>query len=283
MLDRPVIAFDIETIPDPDVGRRLLGLDGTDADVVHEMVRQRLEETEGSTEYPQLPWHRVVTVCATILDPSNGHVEMRALGGDVLDERSHIEGFFRLVSAEFDSPRIVSWNGNGFDLPVMRYRSMMSGIAAPEFYRTDGPRKWNNYQSRYHDLHVDVMDVLSGYGASMRIGLGTIGKALGLSGKSFLDRPIYAHILDGDGARVVEYCKNDTLETLLVFLAWGFHAGWVSPDQLRAVVEDAREVVSRESFDGWRDVERALWSWPPWMQRLGSATRLNQHEVATAV
>jgi hypothetical protein len=34
------------------------------------------------------------------------------------------------------------------------------------------------------------MDVLSGYGASMRIGLGTLGKVLGLPGKAFLDRAI---------------------------------------------------------------------------------------------
>lgn len=265
MLDRPVVAFDIETIPDPDIGRRLLGLEGTDTEVVGEMVRRRLEETEGSTEYPQLPWHRIVTICATVLDPSNGHVEMRALGGDALDERSHIEGFFRLVSSEFEAPRIISWNGNGFDLPVIRYRSMMHGISAPEFYRTDGARKWNNYQNRYHDLHLDLMDVLSGFGGSMRIGLGTIGRVLGLPGKSFLDRPIYTHILEGDGARVVEYCKNDTLETLLVFLSWGHHCGWLSRDQLESFVGSARAAVGKEPFEGWRAIELALRDWPGWL------------------
>lgn len=261
MLDRPIVAFDIETIPDPDIGRRLLALEGTDTEVVLEMVRRRLEETKGSTEYPQLPWHRVVTICATVLDPASGHVEMRALGGDVLDERSHIDGFFRLVS-ELDSPRLVSWNGNGFDLPVIRYRAMMLGIAAPAFYRTDGERKWNNYQNRFHDLHVDLMDVLSGHGASMRIGLGTIGKVLGLAGKSFLDRPIYTHILEGDGARVVEYCKNDTLETLLVFLRWGFHCGWLSGEQLEQLTDSARGAVAREPFEGWREIEESLMGWP---------------------
>lgn len=197
-----------------------------------------------------------------MLDPSTGRVEMRAVGGDILDERSHIEGFFDLVTSELDSPRLVSWNGAGFDLPVIRYRAMMLGIAAPGFYRTDGERQWNNYQNRFHDLHVDAMDVLSGYGASMRIGLGTIGPVLGLTGKSFLDRAIYAHILDGDGARVVEYCKNDTLETLLVFLSWGLHCGWLSGEQLSAFVSSARQAVARETFDGWRNIETTLAAWP---------------------
>lgn len=46
---QPLAAFDIETIPDPDIGRRVYGLEGDDATVVHEMVKLRLEETEGST------------------------------------------------------------------------------------------------------------------------------------------------------------------------------------------------------------------------------------------
>lgn len=146
MLDRPIVAFDIETIPDPDIGRRLLSIAGTDTEVVSEMVRRRLKETDGSTEYPQQPWHRIVTICATVLYPEDGRIEVRALGGDVLDERSHIHGFFNLVCRELDAPRIVSWNGSGFDLPIIRYRSMMLGVSAPEFYRTNGDWRWNNCQ-----------------------------------------------------------------------------------------------------------------------------------------
>jgi 3'-5' exonuclease len=141
---------------------------------------------------------------------------------------------------------------------------MMLGVSAPEFYRTDGDWRWNNYQNRYHDLHVDVMDVLSGYGAGMRAGLGTVGNVLGLPGKSFLDREIYSHVLDGDGARVIEYCKLDTVETLLVFLVWGHHCGWVARERLRELVENLRGVLVKEVFEGWRDVARGLSGWPSW-------------------
>mgnify|MGYP006899817879 CR=1 FL=1 len=43
---------------------------------------------------------------------------------------------------------------------------MLQGIPAPEFYRTD-------YESRHHEMHVDLMDVLSGRGASHFAGLGS--------------------------------------------------------------------------------------------------------------
>jgi len=266
MLDRPVVAFDIETIPDPDIGRRLLSIAGSDAEVVHEMVRLRLEETSGNSEYPQLPWHRVVSICATTLDPETGAVAIRALGGTAMNERSHLDGFFRLVTQELKSPRLVSWNGSGFDLPVMRYRAMMLGVAAPDFYRTDGDRRWNNYQNRYQDLHTDLMDVLSGYGASMRVGLGTISKALGLPGKAFLDRDIYEHVLDGEDLRVAEYCKLDTVETMLVFLVWAFHTGQVSQNEVRQHVVAVRQAIARLTYPGWRAIELDLDGWPAWAQ-----------------
>lgn len=264
MLDRPIVAFDIETIPDPDIGRRLLGIAGSDAEVVREMVRVRLAETAGSSEYPQLPWHRIVSICVTTLEPETGKVAIRALGGAAMNERSHIEGFFGLVTQELESPRLVSWNGSGFDLPIIRYRSMILGIAAPNFYRADGDRRWNNYQNRYQDLHTDLMDVLSGYGASMRIGLGTLSKVLGLPGKAFLDRAIYDHVLDGEELRVAEYCKLDTVETVLVWLVWAFHTGQVSQGELRRYVDGVREAIGTLSYAGWRAIEVDLEGWPAW-------------------
>ena len=102
---------------------------------------------------------------------------------------------------------------------------MLHGIAAPELYRSDSEWKWNNYQGRYHDMHVDLMDVLSGYGASRFVGLGKMCDLLQIPSKSFLTKPIYEHILDGEQELVGEYCKLDCLDTLLVFLVWLVHRG----------------------------------------------------------
>jgi len=64
--------------------------------------------------------------------------------------------------------------------------------------------------------------------------------------------------LAGDGARFIEYCKDDTLETLLVFLSWGHHCGWMPLDQFAAFVQGARDAVARESFAGWNDLGPVL-------------------------
>jgi len=264
MFDRPLVAFDIETIPDPEIGRRVMGIEGDDHAVVLEMVRRRQEESKGSQKYPQQPWHRVVCICITVLDPKTGTIEMRALGDDPHDERSIIEAFFDLFAPSVPSPRLVSWNGGGFDLPVLRYRGMKHGIAAPGFYRTSADRQQPSYGNRYHDLHVDVMDALSGYGASARAGLGTTCNLLDLPGKSFLDGEVYEHWFAGERARVVEYCKLDTLETLLVFLAWSVHNGSLAHADMAAHMTRIRALVAAQDYPAWADVEQRLAAWPAW-------------------
>lgn len=263
LLDRSIIVFDVETIPDPEIGRRLLGLSGDDAEVVREMVRLRLEETSQQTEYPQPPWHRLVAICASLLGPKSGRVEIRALG-EGGDERALLEAFFALFRNEQRLPRLVSWNGSGFDLPVIRYRAMIHGLAAPNLYRADGDFRFNNYQNRFHDLHLDLMDVLAGYGASPRIGLGNWCRTIGLPGKSFIERPVYEHVLAGELARVIEYCKLDTVETLLAFLLYAHHLGDLAEPDLRRYLDGVREAIAAQAFEDWREIERALAGWPRW-------------------
>ncbi len=228
LFDRTLIAFDIECIPDPEMGRRGWELSGTDVEVVQAMVERRLSETGRTNRYPALPWHRVVCICATTLEPSSDRIELLSLGTRLGDEKAILQSFFELFRSRERAPRLVSWNGGGYDLPVIRYRAMRHGVQAPELYAPADDERYNTYQNRYQDLHVDVMDVLSGYGASMRAGLGATSELLGLPGKSFLEGEVYEHWLGGEHERVVEYCKLDTLETLLAFLAYAHHTGELS-------------------------------------------------------
>lgn len=259
MLDRPIAAFDIETVPDPDYGRRVLGLAGDDAAVIAELTRRRLEETEGKTEYPVPPLHRVVTVACAWLDATvePPRFKLATLGGEAWDETSHLEGFARLFAGPVP-PRLVSWNGGGFDLPVLRYRSMLHGIAIPALYRDTGDWKWDNYQNRFHTMHLDLMDVLTGYGASPRVGLGLLAEVLGLPAKRFLEGEVYQHVLAGEHQRVREYCKLDVLTTLLVFLRFCLHRGDLDRPRAERLLAVLRAAVAAEAWEGWREVEAGL-------------------------
>ena len=111
-------------------------------------------------------------------------------------------------------------------------------------------------------MHVDLMDVLSGFGASYRVGLGRMCELLGVPSKEFLTEPIYDHILRGEDTIVEEYCKLDCLDTLLVFLAWTVHTGQLPPDRLRTFVEVIRDHLAGEEFEGWIEIAEGLEGWP---------------------
>ncbi len=84
-------------------------------------------------------------------------------------EKELIERFYDGIDRF--TPNLVSWNG-GFDLPVLHYRALKHGVPGRRYWETgneDTSFKWNNYLSRYHQRHLDLMDVLAMYnGAPMR-------------------------------------------------------------------------------------------------------------------
>ncbi len=88
---------------------------------------------------------------------------MASLGEVGDSEKVIVEKFFNLI--ENYHPILVSWNGSGFDLPVLHYRALFNKVSAPAYWDVghfDNSRKWSNYLSRYQWQHIDVMDVIAG-------------------------------------------------------------------------------------------------------------------------
>jgi predicted PolB exonuclease-like 3'-5' exonuclease len=117
------LVFDIETVPDAELGRRL-GLEGDDHAVAGQMLAARLEAT-GSSFLP-LEQHRVVAI-STVLR-SDDQLQVWSLGAVDSTEDDLVRRFFS--GLEKLRPTLVSWNGSGFDLPVLHYRMLRHGIAS---------------------------------------------------------------------------------------------------------------------------------------------------------
>src|SRR5262245_192572 len=109
----PVLAFDIETVPDVAGLRRLHGLDGklTDAEVA-EMAFTLRRQTNG-TDFLPLHLHRVVAISCALRDGETFRVW--SIGSETDSEGSLIQRFFDGIAKY--TPQLVSWNGGGFDLP----------------------------------------------------------------------------------------------------------------------------------------------------------------------
>ena len=253
MQHRNLLVFDIETVPDDEAAFNLTGFDEPDTAARRaEIERYHLEITGGKNAFPRQPFHRVVAISflrAEIHREDGGEAyflqELRTGGTEKSGEKELVAGFFQFF--ERHKPRLVSFNGRTFDLPVLKYRAMKYGLSA-EFLHSAGD-KWNSYTSRYSaDWHCDLLEVLSDYGASARIKLNEVCAILGFPGKFGTEGSQVAEMFDaGRVGEIRDYCETDVLNTYLVYLRHRLHTGGLSTEGYNRAVAD---VISLIESDG---------------------------------
>jgi predicted PolB exonuclease-like 3'-5' exonuclease len=241
----PVFVFDIETVPDVELGRRIYGLhDLSDKQVGYVMQAKRREEA--GTEFLSYEQQRVVAISVALW--SRDTFKVWSLGEPDAPEAEIIQRFFDGID-KF-TPDLVSWNGGGFDLPVLHYRALRHAVAAPRYWQTGGEDlafRYNNYLSRYHTRHLDLMDVLSSYQARARVGLQAAAALLGLPGKLGMSGDkVWDTYLDGQIEKIRNYCETDVLNTLLVFLRFEVMRGRLLHDGYLAELARIRETLAQQ-------------------------------------
>ena len=252
------LVFDIETVPDVALGRRLYGLDGlADGQVAKAMFALRRQHT-GSDFLPPEQQRVVAISCALRAEDA---FKVWSLGDLASSEGELIQRFFSGI--ETRSPNLVSWNGSGFDLPVLTYRALLAGIQAKRFWETgegDEAFRFNNYLSRYHRRHTDLMDVLSGFHHRNRVSLANMACLLGLPGKLGFDgSQVWEAWQAGDLASIRRYCETDVLNTWLIYLRFQQLRGQLTPAQheeelarVRACLGASKEPHFAEFLRAWQ-------------------------------
>jgi len=240
-----IFVFDIETIPDVAAGRRLHQLDDlSDKEVADVMFHKRRQET--GNEFLRLHLQRVVAISLVMWSPDK--FQVWTLGDVDASEQEIIQRFYDGLDRY--TPTLVSWNGGGFDLPVLHYRSLVHGIQAPRYWESgddDKSFKWNNYLSRYHSRHTDLMDVLAGYQPRANAPLDEVATILGFPGKMGMSgAKVWDSYMAGDIGEIRDYCETDVLNTYLVFLRFELIRGHLSSDAYQQRCDQVRNHL-RES------------------------------------
>lgn len=241
-----VFVFDIETVPDVEGGRRLYHLeDLSDEEVAKAMFHQRRQETGGS-DFLRLYLQRVVAISVVLR--AGDILKVWSLADTDSAEKDLIKRFFD--GLEKFSPTLVSWNGGGFDLPVLHYRSLLHGIPAPRYWdcgEDDPSFKWNNYLSRYHNRHTDLMDVLAAYNPRANAPLDEIATLLGFPGKMGMSgAQVWESYQNGDIIGIRNYCEMDVLNTYLIYLRFEMMRGRLSPEAYKQECQLLRKCLSKE-------------------------------------
>jgi predicted PolB exonuclease-like 3'-5' exonuclease len=250
------LVFDIETVPDVDFGRRLYGLQGLpDTQVAKAMYALRRQVTGGDFLPPEQ--QRVVAISCALRNGDSFRVW--SLGELATPEGELIQRFFEGVGKY--SPDLVSWNGSGFDLPVLTYRGLLAEVRAPRFWETgdqDPAFRYNNYLNRFHDRHTDLMDVLSGFQSRGRASLANMACLLGLPGKLGFDGSrVWEAWERGDVAGIRRYCETDVLNTWLIYLRFQLLRGQLTREQHAEELARVRSYLDTQTEPHFAEFLRA--------------------------
>ena len=263
-----VLVFDIETIPDIAALRAKYGITADVADdQVADMVRRERRQNNLNEFLPHI-FHEVAVISYVLSHPTTGlHVRSLESYADDSDEAAVIARFFHGI--EKFKPQLVTWNGAGFDLPVLHYRSMKYGIAAPAYWEMgngDKEMKWNNYINRYHERHLDLMDILALYQFGPSAKLDDLAKLCGFPGKIGMDGAQVEHALRrGEHDEVSLYCECDALNTYLLYLRFC---------RFRGLIDEARERQHHDELRGMLqsdDSANGASRWTPFLAQWSAA------------
>ena len=210
-----VIVWDIETVPDLKGFARANGHDGKNEDDIRSTMGEK---------FPKHIYHSIICIGSLIAHQENGRWAIGALGAPHVGERSEkllISSFVNRIAQL--APQLVTFNGASFDLPVLRYRAMVNGVAAPGL-------SLRPYFNRYTEDAIDLCDVLSSFSPQGKATLHELCRVIGLPGKpdGMSGGEVERYYRDGRIREISEYCESDVVNTYRVWLRYELFRGRLS-------------------------------------------------------
>lgn len=224
-----LLIFDMETRVD----KALLSAvqyrgQGLSDDAAYERMRDDLGRGSGGDFFP-LTYQVPISIALATADDQCVLQDYEVLGADTLGEAGLVRAFWERIEASEGT--LVSFNGRGFDLPVLELQALRHGCSAPRYF---GER--NGLRTRY-GRHCDIYDWLTNGGASrLRGGLDLAAKLVGLPGKGEVSGGDVQVLWErGCWPQIHRYCRDDVLQTYFLFLRIEHLRGRLDGQQLAAV------------------------------------------------
>ena len=271
MSDIRYLVFDIETVPDGELISRVRYPGQTlDPKQAIEKYQQELLEKNGSDFIPYT-YHLPVSV---VIGKINNNYELEDLVA--LDEQ---EGRPHLITRHFwkgwekYEATLVTFNGRGFDIPVMELGAFRYGISLKKWFQLNA-RSFEQPRNRFNlRSHFDLQEVLTNHGASrMYGGLNLIANLIGKPGKMDVAGDMVLQLYhEGNLQRINDYCRCDVLDTYFVFLRTSVMTGALKLEREQQIVRNTRQWLEDKSealpiykqyLEHWGDWEN------PWSEQI---------------
>ncbi|MHB8899238.1 MAG: 3'-5' exonuclease [Thermoguttaceae bacterium] len=262
------LVFDVESVADPQLVSALrFPREEIDGNQAVRRYRDELMEKHGSDFVPytfQVPISVVVGKMTA---------EFRLIDLVVLDEpqyRPHViaDRFWRGWEA-YRRPTFVSFNGRGFDLPLLELAAFRYGLNLSTWFAA-GAKSFDQPRNRYNtNTHIDLCELLTNFGATRFTGgLNLAANLLGKPGKMDVQGDMVQDMYDaGRLGEINDYCRCDVLDTYFVFLRSRVLLGQLTLQQEQALIGETKAWLEQnaESQPAYQLYLRKWGDWEnPW-------------------
>lgn len=244
------LLFDVESVADGElISRTRYPYRGLSPDQAIRLFRQELVMTTGKDFIPYT-YHIPVAIVIAKLRSDLSLVEIVSL--DQPQHRPHVMTKHFWTGWQFyDQPTWVTFNGRGFDIPLLEQAAYRYGIPVPQWFNL-GDRAYDQKRNRYNlQSHIDVHEVLTNFGSTWyRGGLNLAAGLLGKPGKMEIQGDmVYDYFRQGRIQEISEYCRCDVLDTYFVFLRTCVLTGKLSLEGEQQRVLEARQLLEQQASE----------------------------------
>ena len=225
-----ICIFDCETIPDIDLVKKSFHLEGDALEISQKAFD--LQESKTGSSFLPIPFHQVVSISAVLCDDFGRFKKVSSIDGE--NEEQMIKNFLSFIDKH--NPKLVSFNGRSFDMPMLMIRAMKYNLSCPAYFEVDNKAfnksKWDNYRYRYSDrFHVDIMDHIAEFGAVRGLNLNLLCTMMSIPGKFDVSGDqVHKLYYEGKINEIKEYCESDVLNTYWLYLKYELLKGNITKD-----------------------------------------------------
>ena len=239
------LVVDCESIPD---GRLLnlvkySGQGLSDADAIEKMRATARENSPTGSDFIAYSFQIPVAVCVARVGADFSLQAVSCLDSPLYRPREIVKKFWLGLSF-YTRTKIVTYNGRGFDLPLLELAAFRYGFPGKDYFAR-GRNRFNG--------DLDLFDWMSNFGAARGLtgGLDLLAKLLGKPGKMDVSGDqVYEMYLAGKFQEINEYCLCDTLDTYFVFLRTRILQQYVIEREVLAPIYAQIGEEERRDFEG---------------------------------
>lgn len=259
------LVFDIESVPDSRLIKlvKYPALEVDDVTAVKKFQEEILVNSDGASYFIPVTFQYPVAVCVAKVRDDLRLSDVVILDAPTYRPREMVRLFWHGVENLYAEATLVSFNGRGFDIPLLELMAFRYGIPLKRHLRDKFGTRY-----RFGTRHVDLHDWLSNFGAiKVQGGLNLLAKVLGKPGKmKTTGDEVYDMFREGRLQEINDYCVHDVLDTYFVFLRTRMILGEMSIAKEQELVRAARDFLAdnRERTPAFGSYLQNWGDWDPW-------------------